>query len=574
MKNIRYSVGFRFLCIVAAFAGIFSCAVLYFSWSSSNAQMEEMLKDKAELALQFDLAVRSYVSETIRPFAQEHTDKDEFIPDFMSTSFVARSVFDKVRKEFPEYILKFSSDNPRNPNNQAGPVELKIIEYFNNNPDIKKWGGKVKINGQDHIALFSAMRMKEECLQCHGDPKDAPASMVAQYGNEAGFHRPAGEVIALDTIALPVKKYQAAATMQAIKISLVMITGLALLLIVVYCVFQRMVGRKLKIIADHFKNSKAMCGKLLILPSVSYHNNEIEEIVFSYNRMVKHLEGTATSIGELNKEIAEQKRIQKELSKHRNHLEELVAERTASLEKSNEKLAQSNTALQEFVYIASHELCEPLQKISSFGEMVKDSLGDRLEGDDKENLDFMVAGVNRMTQMIEGLLVYSRLNTKGITLATVDLNEIIEHFSRLELATLLEETNATIHVPQTLPTVKADKVLIRQLIQILISNGIQYQKPGTAPRIEITAREIGSDRVRIEFKDNGIGIKKDTHQTIFNIFKRLHSREEYQGTGLGLAVCKKIAERHGSQIGVDSEEGKGSVFWFTMLLEKKPAAVS
>jgi signal transduction histidine kinase len=111
-------------------------------------------------------------------------------------------------------------------------------------------------------------------------------------------------------------------------------------------------------------------------------------------------------------------------------------------------------------------------------------------------------------------------------------------------------------------------------MQNLIVNGIKYQRAGTAPRIEITARQIDNDEVRIEFKDNGIGIKKEMHQAIFKMFKRIHSREDYQGTGIGLAVCKKIAEKHGSKIGVDSEEGKGSVFWFTMSLEKELATVS
>ena len=324
-------------------------------------------------------------------------------------------------------------------------------------------------------------------------------------------------------------------------------------------------------------------------------NDEVGQFAASFNKMAEDLETTTTSIDNLNHEIAERKKteellqasnqqlqseiterkqIEKELSEHRVHLEELVAQRTTSLEKSNEKLARSNTELREFVYIASHDLREPLRKISSFGELVKDSLGEGLEENDKENLDFMIDGAERMTQMIEALLVYSRLNTKDITLSTVDLNEIIEQFSLLELATLLEETKATIEVPQSLPIVKADKVLVRQLMQNLISNGIKYQKPGTAPRIEITARQIDNDKVRIEFKDNGIGIKKEMHQTIFKMFKRVHSREEYQGTGIGLAVCKKIAERHGSQIGVDSEEGKGSVFWFTMSLEKELATVS
>ena len=306
-KNHNKSIGFRFLCIVAAFVGIFSCAVLFFSWSSSNAQMEDLLQDKAELALQFDLAIRSYVSETIRPFAQEHTDKDVFIPEVMSTSFVARSIFEKVRKEHPDYTIKFSSDDPRNPLNQAGPEELKIIEYFNNNPDVKKWSGEIKIGGERNIALFSARRMKETCLQCHDDPKDAPASLTTQYGDKAGFHRPIGEVVAMDTIAMPKKKYQAAAVKQAIKTSFVMIAGLVLLLVVVYYAFQRMVGRKLEMIAGHFKKSGTRFGESLIIPIDSHSNDEIDEIIHSYNKMAKRLEGTTTSIDNLNQEITERK---------------------------------------------------------------------------------------------------------------------------------------------------------------------------------------------------------------------------------------------------------------------------
>lgn len=113
MSDRKNRIRFKFLCIITVLVGAFSCAILYHSWSDSNAQMEDLLKGRAELALQFDLAIRSYVSETIRPFAQEHTDKDVFVPEVMSTSFVARSIFDKVRKECPDYTIKFSSDNPR-----------------------------------------------------------------------------------------------------------------------------------------------------------------------------------------------------------------------------------------------------------------------------------------------------------------------------------------------------------------------------------------------------------------------------------------------------------------------------
>ncbi len=315
-KNIKKSIGFKFLCIVATFVGVFSCVVLYLSWYSSNVQMEELLKDKAELALQFNLAIRSYVSETIRPFAQEHTDEGIFIPDVMSTSFVARSVFEKVRKEYPDYTIKFSSDNPRNPCNQAEPEELKIIECFNNNPEMKKWSGKIKLNGREHIGVFSARRMKKSCLQCHSDPKDAPDSLIDRYGDKAGFHRPIGEVIALDSVAMPQEEYQAAAVMQAIRNSIVMITGLALLLAVVYYTFQRLIGRKLKMIAEHFKNATGQDDKTIFkhLQFDHKNNDEISTMVKSFNIMVDNLSKNTTSIDNLNREISERKQAMEALA--------------------------------------------------------------------------------------------------------------------------------------------------------------------------------------------------------------------------------------------------------------------
>ena len=151
------------------------------------------------MALKFDLAIRKYVANNIRPLMYELVGEDEFVPETMSTSYVARTIFEDVRSEFPDYIIKFSSDNPRNPANQAGPEELKVIEYLNNNSHLKKWEGIISINDKQYMSKFSARRMTESCLRCHGDPKDAPASLIEKYGSTAGFHRPIGEIIGLDT---------------------------------------------------------------------------------------------------------------------------------------------------------------------------------------------------------------------------------------------------------------------------------------------------------------------------------------------------------------------------------------
>lgn len=300
VKNMkRRTIRFKFLCTIATIVGLFSCVIVYYTWSTGNAQMVSLLEDKSNLALQFDLAIRSYVSETIRPFAQEHTDKDSFIPETMSTSFVARTIFDKVRKEHPEYTLKFSSDDPRNPLNQAGPEELKIIKYFNDNPEAQKWVGKINLNGKEHIGMFSARRMKKDCLQCHGIPKDAPASLIARYGDKAGFHRPLGEVIALDSIAMPLEKYQAVAMKQAIKTSVIMIAALTFLLITLYYIFQRMIGQRLAALAEHFRNAVNQENHAVIKNLDFESNDEIGDLVKSFNKMAEDLKNTTTSLTEL-----------------------------------------------------------------------------------------------------------------------------------------------------------------------------------------------------------------------------------------------------------------------------------
>jgi PAS domain S-box-containing protein len=264
-------------------------------------------------------------------------------------------------------------------------------------------------------------------------------------------------------------------------------------------------------------------------------------------------------------DITELKEAEKKLKQLNDNLADTVA-----------KLEQANRELKNFVYIASHDLREPLRKISSFGRLLQNSLGGKLTGDDLENLQFMIDGATRMTQMVEGLLSYSRVSTKGQQFETVNLSEVISDLKNIELAVLLEDTGAVLDVPDNLPQVNADPVQIRQLFQNLIANGIKYQPKDTSrkPQITIRTKTISDNIVRIEISDNGIGIKKENLSLLFTMFKRLHSRSEYEGTGIGLAVCKKIVERHGGQIGVESEYGKGSTFWFTLQTTNSPVCAA
>ncbi|MDY6834650.1 MAG: PAS domain S-box protein [Chloroflexota bacterium] len=234
------------------------------------------------------------------------------------------------------------------------------------------------------------------------------------------------------------------------------------------------------------------------------------------------------------------------------------------LEVSNTKLVKSNQELQDFVHIASHDLREPLRKISAFGEVLTDSLQGKLTKDEKENLNFMIDGATRMQAMVDALLVYSRVTTRVVPLETVDLNRVVDDLTQLELASQLADTHGTLDIPQPLPKVLADDAQMHQLLHNLIGNGLKYHKRDCPPRVTIHADSTSDQMVKIMVEDNGIGISNEHFDEIFTMFKRLHSIREYEGTGIGLAVCKRIVEHHGGQIGVESTPGTGSSFWFTI----------
>ncbi len=253
--------------------------------------------------------------------------------------------------------------------------------------------------------------------------------------------------------------------------------------------------------------------------------------------------------------------------------EEMMKRLNQDLADTVSDLEEANQEMRDFLNVASHDLREPLRKIVSFGRLLENSLADRLADDDLENLRFMIEGSVRMTKMIKGLLTYSKISTQTQPKQAVDLNEIVRHLQEIELAVLIEEEQVTIE-SQSLPCVKADPVQIRELMQNLIVNGIEYQKKGNTPRIIIASKPAADGMVRIEVTDNGIGVAPEYLQSIFVIFRRLHSRDEYKGTGIGLTICKKIVERHGGKIGVESEHGKGSTFWFTMPAAQKMAVTA
>jgi len=228
---------------------------------------------------------------------------------------------------------------------------------------------------------------------------------------------------------------------------------------------------------------------------------------------------------------------------------------------SAEDLEEANNELQQFAYVTSHDLREPLRMITGFTQSLEKRYKDKLDKTANEYIDFIVDGATRMQNLIDDILAYSRVGTRGIPFEQVDMEKALaDVLTNLKMA--IEETDARItHDP--LPVIPGDPVQMMQVLQNLISNAIKFHQEGEAPVIHVSARQEGHEYV-FSVKDNGIGIDPEVFGRLFILFQRLHTRDKYPGTGVGLAITKKIVGRHGGRTKVESQPGKGSTFYFSI----------
>lgn len=290
--------------------------------------------------------------------------------------------------------------------------------------------------------------------------------------------------------------------------------------------------------------------------------------------VLRDAKGEFIGVMGISRDISEQKRAEEDLKKYRGRLEELVKERTIELTKANEQLrreiaerkrteeelARSNAELRQFAYVASHDLQEPLRMVSSYMQLLEQRYRGKLDSDADDFITYAVDGAKRMQKLINDLLTYSRLSTHGNDYQSTDCEAVLD-FVLTNLQIAIEESGTVVtHDP--LPTVMADNSQLGQLFQNLISNAIKFRGE-EPPRIHISAEQREKEWV-FSVSDNGIGIDPKSVRRIFEIFQRLHGRVEYPGTGIGLAICKKIVECHGGRIWVESEPEAGAIFYFTI----------
>jgi light-regulated signal transduction histidine kinase (bacteriophytochrome) len=293
--------------------------------------------------------------------------------------------------------------------------------------------------------------------------------------------------------------------------------------------------------------SALMLAGVLAIPSLFYTIQQAAETLRRAKddleiQVVQRTEELREANAHLSVELDERRRAEQRLARY------------------TQELARSNAELEQFAYVASHDLQEPLRMVASFTQLLAKRYRGKLDQDADEFIGYAVDGANRMQRLINDLLAYSRVGTRSKPFKVVDAN-IIFREARDNLAKALEESGAVIF-QEPLPVVVGDEVQLLQVFQNLIANAIKFH--GAEPQqIQVAAQRQGQEWV-FAIRDNGIGIPPEHQERIFSIFQRLHHRSEYPGTGVGLAICKKIVERHGGRIWLESQPGQGSTFYFSI----------
>lgn len=272
------------------------------------------------------------------------------------------------------------------------------------------------------------------------------------------------------------------------------------------------------------------------------------------------------SLRDINEQKKAAKHKEKMLEREKYFTEELQAANKElmnvqdRLKKTIRKLEISNTELEQFAYVASHDLQEPLRMVTSFTQLLEMRYRNKLDKDADEYMGFVTDGAKRMKDLIDDLLIFSRINTAEMQYKHADINKVFDNVVN-NIQTMIKSNQAKV-TRETLPIISCDPSQINQLFQNLISNAIKFRSRKT-PKIHVTVEQL-EDEWKFSVCDNGIGIDDEHQQNIFKIFNRLHTREEYEGTGIGLSICKRIVERHGGKIWVESKQNEGSTFYFTL----------
>ncbi|MGV1097978.1 c-type heme family protein [Thiovibrio sp. JS02] len=453
-----------------------------------------------------------YIQEILHPAYYKMKEEGFVTPDFyspeiLSSSFIVRNqhkAYNEERKAagLGEVYYKMAARNPRNPVNKADALEEKLIGMFNEHREMKDYREIVKIDGKDYLYVAIPFLVNQErCLKCHGDRAASPVQLQQRYQGQGGFGERVGEIRAIESIRAPLEqRYNLA-----------------------YIVF-----------VSSFFGLLVLAGLLLL-------NARLRGMVALRTR-------------ELELEVAERRRAEAEVRNANEILEERVTERTA-------QIAAANRELDAFAYSVSHDLRAPLRGIDGFSLALLEDYGDRLDDTARDYMQRVRAGCIRMGDLIDDMLRLSRLSRGEIHAQDVDLSAMAEEI----VAELRKTTPARQVAVEITPgiMVRGDAVLLRAVMDNLLGNAWKFTGKIPAARIVVGELREG-DRKVVFVRDNGAGFDMAYAGKLFGAFQRLHSPQEFEGTGIGLATVQRIIHRHGGEIRAEGEVGHGATFYFSL----------
>lgn len=453
-----------------------------------------------------------YIQEVMHPAfyklkAEGMVAEKFYSPEILSSSFIVRNehkAYNEERKAagLGEVYYKMAALNPRNPVNKADALEEKLIRMFNENKEIKDYRKVVRIDGKDYLYVALPFLVNQErCMKCHGDRGNAPLGLQALYPGQGGFNEKVGDIRAIESIRAPMEHQY--------------------YLLYIF-------------VASSFSGLLVLAGLLLF-------NTRLREMV----RARTH---------ELEQEVVERRKAEEEVRQVNEVLEERVEERTA-------QIAAANKELDSFAYSVSHDLRAPLRGIDGFSQALLEDYGERLDETAKNYISRVRAGCLRMGHLIDDMLQLSRLSRGEILRQEVDLSGVAGEIAE-ELQRTAPERRVVFEITPGVK-VSGDAILLRAVLDNLLGNAWKFTAKTEEARITFGHQEENGKEV-LFVRDNGAGFDMAYADKLFGAFQRLHSSQEFEGTGIGLATVQRIIHRHGGNIRAEGAVGQGATFYFSV----------
>ncbi|MCX5875533.1 MAG: DUF3365 domain-containing protein [Deltaproteobacteria bacterium] len=453
-----------------------------------------------------------YIQEVMHPAfyklkAEGMVAEKFYAPEILSSSFIVRNqhkAYNEERKAagLEEVYYKMAAFNPRNPVNKADAMEEKLIRMFNENKELKNYREIVRIDGKDYLYVALPFLVnKPKCLKCHGDREDAPLGLQLLYPGQGGFNEKVGDIRAIESIRAPMEQQY----------------------FVIYILF-----------------ASSFAG-LLVLAGLLFFNTRLRDMVRVRTQA-------------LAQEVVERRRAEEEVRRANEELEDRVEERTA-------QIAAANKELDSFAYSVSHDLRAPLRGIDGFSLALLEDYGERLDETAKDYISRVRAGCLRMGDLIDDMLQLSRLSRGEIHRQEVDLSAMASEIAG-ELQRGAPQRRVVFEITPGI-TVAGDVILLRAVLDNLLGNAWKFTAKTEGARITFGRQEEGGKEV-LFVRDNGAGFDMAYANKLFGAFQRLHSTQEFEGTGIGLATVQRIIHRHGGSIRAEGAVGRGATFYFSV----------